>query len=157
MDNPSPYGLEPGKTPLALAEQLIRSIADSRSYAQKRRSQWSRWSTGIRLTMFAVSAAATVTLGLAESDSWGKIGFVLSALVTSLTALEPFFNWRSRWVGADEALAQWYDVEEDLRHFIASNPEAKITATDIDRFYRRYRKIWNDWSASWVSARRAGD
>ncbi len=107
--------------------------------------------------MFAVSAMATITLGLAATDAWGKVGFVLSALVTSLTALEPFFNWRSRWIDADDALAGWYDVEEELRRMVATSTESGLTHAEVDRQYKRYRKIWNDWSASWVSARKSTD
>lgn len=107
--------------------------------------------------MFTVSALATITLGLATTDAWGKVGFVLSALVTSLTALESFFNWRSRWIDADDALARWYDVEEDLRRMVATSDESSLTHAEVDRQYKRYRKIWNDWSASWVSARKSTD
>ncbi|MDL5485945.1 SLATT domain-containing protein [Microbacterium wangruii] len=155
--SPESRPLTPGMAPLEAAEGLLRSLAEARSYAQARRRTWSRWSTGIRLLMFTVSALATITLGLATTDAWGKVGFVLSALVTSLTALEPFFNWRSRWVDADEALAGWYDVEEDLRRLVETSPEAALTHSEVERLYKRYRKIWNDWSASWVSARRSTD
>ena len=124
-------------------------------YARSRRRVWAGWSTGIRLLVFALSASATITLGLADTDLPGKIGFVLSALVTSFSALEPFFNWRSRWVGADQAIALWYDLDEDLKAHVAKKPEGKLNTADIDEFYLRYRKVWNDWSSSWVTARKA--
>jgi hypothetical protein len=149
--------LQPSMTPLESAEDLLRSLENARSYAQRRRRVWSHWSIAVRLLTFAVSTGATILLGLAATDGWGTAGFILSALVSSLTALEPFFNWRSRWVGADEAIALWYDIEDDLRRAVATVPESELTHTSVERQYRRFRKVWNDWSSSWVSARQSGD
>lgn len=106
---------------------------------------------------FAVSAGATIALGLSEAGVLGNIGFVLSALVTSLTALESFFNWRSRWINAEEALAEWYAIKEDLRFRVSGVPDEAHADLDLDDFYRRYRDVWAQWSRSWIEARKASD
>ena len=40
---------------------------------------------------------------LQDLDFWSGLGFSLVALVTVINAVEPFFNWRSRWVLMEEA------------------------------------------------------
>lgn len=89
-------------------------LYDDRDYARIRRTEWRRKATLAWACSTLASAIATVILGLADLGTWASIGFVLSAWVTTINAVEPFFNWRSRWVGAEKALASWHRIEESL-------------------------------------------
>jgi hypothetical protein len=150
-------GLPTGLSVLEQAEWLHGSIRQSIDYARHMRRAWARRSSGLRILSFTVSASATIALGLAQTDLLGDIGFVLSALVTSINALESFFNWRSGWVSAEEALARWHTIADDLWLLVASRDPSDVKAADIERIYKQYRKAWNEWADGQISARRSSD
>ncbi len=153
----TPPTLPAGLTPHELAVLVATWIEEAISYAQRRRSLWARWSTTVRVVMLAVSSTATVVLGVSEGDVFVRIGFVLSALVTTLTALEPFFNWRSRWIQAEEALAGWYHLHDEIKLLVAATPPQQLTTAQVEKVYRRFRAVWDAWSSAWVTARRGAD
>lgn len=80
----------------------------------------------------------------------------MSALVTAITALEPFFNFRSRWISADEALARWHRSEEELTLYVASRPEHELTTAEVLRFDDMRRDEWVRFSQDWLTGRRSG-
>lgn len=103
----------------------------------------------------ALSAAGTVILGLAELSGPAQLGFIFSALVTTLGAIEPFFNWRSRWVSAEEALAKWHRIEEDLTIYIAQTPFRRLDTDKILGFHDEYCRTWEQFSDQWLDQRRS--
>lgn len=110
----------------------------------------------IRLIALGLSCGATILLGLSELTGMAAWGFALSALVTLVTALEPFFNFRSRWVSADEALARWHRAEEELTLYAATRPESKLDVHDVIEFDQIRREEWSRFSQDWLSDRRSG-
>lgn len=50
----------------------------------------------MKVAALTLSAAATIILGVQDLDFWAGLGFSLVALATAVSAVEPFFNWRSR-------------------------------------------------------------
>ncbi|RXZ48651.1 hypothetical protein ESP57_06535 [Agromyces fucosus] len=101
-----------------------------------------------------MSATATIALGFANLEWPANLGFVCSALVTTVSALEPFFNWRSRWVLADETLAKWHELEDELFFFVATRKEEELTIEELLHFQNRSAFIWRELTAEWVTARR---
>lgn len=149
------YELAPGRSNLQLAESIRTNIRDAKTYARWRRKQWSVRATVTQVLMFALSAGSTVTLGLAERDLFSSIGFVFSALVTAGSAIEPYFNWRSRWVLAEEALASWHEIEDALCTYVASNEVEALDRETILEFDRRRASTWERFSEKWLSRRTA--
>lgn len=137
-----------------LARFIRQRLYDDRDYARIRRTDWRRKSTITWGCATLASAAATVILGLADLGTLASIGFVLSALVTSINAVEPFFNWRSRWVGAEEALASWHRIEESLALYVASTPEAELDRDQVVAYDREREIIWRTFAKDWLAARR---
>jgi len=82
---------------------------------QKLRNQ--KKASYIKLAAMLFSSAATVLLGLKGVGSeqvFKNIAFVFSASVTLLTALEPFFNFRSFWVEHEIAQGRFLGLRADL-------------------------------------------
>ncbi len=134
---------------------LIKSRCDDAlAYAASKGPKWQRRASWTKLSSLALSAAATITLGFAPLTPWTAVGFVCSALVTTLGAVEPYFNHRSRWVGAEKAIYEWHRVKEDLELYVATT--AALDRNDLLVFDRRRADIWITFSEQWLSARRSG-
>jgi len=113
-------------------------------------------STLLRVLLFVLSVFAIVFLGVAQLDGFAIVGCICTAASTAVAALEGFFNWRSRWIASDAALAQWHEFEEALALHVASNSETTIDVDKILEFDERRRAAWSGLSQTWLSQRRGG-
>lgn len=143
-------------SPLELANIVRQQFYKDRNYLRLKRRRWAIGAVTIRLLALGLSGAATILLGLSELSGLAAWGFSLSALVTAVTALEPFFNFRSRWVSADETMARWHRSEEGLTLYVASRPEHELTIADIVAFDDMRRDEWVRFSQDWITGRRSG-
>jgi len=139
---------------VALAAYVQVRLRAARQYVQKSRSLWRVLATTNHLVTLALSAGATVLLGFAQLSGLASWGFVLSALVTTFAAIEPYYNWRSRWVGAEEALADWYRIEEDLTIYVASTDPQKVGRQEIMEFDKRFVLVWEKFNNHWLDGRK---
>lgn len=153
---PEAKPLPTGMTPLELANFVRRQYYKDRNYLRLKRRRWSIGAIFIRLVALGLSGAATIILGLSQLSGTAALGFALSAVVTLVTALEPFFNFRSRWVSADEALARWHRAEEELTLYTATRLDSALTIDAIAQFDQMRRDEWSRFSQDWLSDRRSG-
>lgn len=147
------HALTPGLDGLALAEFVRRRFYEDREWARARRAVWSARSTLLRFLMFSLSVLAIIFLGVSTLDGFAVAGFVCTAVGTAAAALESFFNWRSRWVAADAALARWHAIEESLALYVASTAEADLDRKDLLDFDASRREVWSEMSQRWLSER----
>jgi hypothetical protein len=114
---------------------------------------------------FRVTGKAVLDRALRHGDdsTWptapwflAGLAFSLVALVTVINAIEPFFNWRSRWVLMEEAQYRFYRLEDDLNYLITKSNLEAIQLQDVDALYQRYRLIWDELSLRWLEHRRGG-
>ena len=148
--------LKSGLSALEIANLVNSRFELAVNYANTRRNSWRAGSSLVHWTTLGASAAATIVLGLSNLGTLGSIGFILSALVTTISAIEPFFNWRSRWVMAEEALADWYRGQQELELYISSTPEEAIDLTVIHSFDTARDATWRRFSKQWIAERRSG-
>lgn len=148
------HPLDPGLGKLELAAFLRRRLYEDKEYARSRRRVWSARATLLRVTLFALSGLATIFLGLADLKGFALVGFILSALVTTVSGLEGFFNWRSRWIASELALARWHDIEESLALYVASRKPSRIKKAQLMQFDDQRRDAWSELSATWISQRK---
>jgi hypothetical protein len=151
-----PEEIPAGLSPYEVAVQLRREIKSSLDYMQLRKRRFRVFSSGIKLLSLAISASATIILGLQDLTLWAGLGFALVALVTVINAVEPFFNWRSRWVLAEEAQYRFYRVKDDLDYLVATRPKEQLQIEDLNEFYKRYQENWSKFSEEWLQNRRQG-
>jgi hypothetical protein len=124
---------------------------------QIRKKRFQRFSTGIKLASLAISASATIILGLQDLSFWAGLGFSLVALVTVMGAIEPFFNWRARWVLAEEAQHHFHSVRDDLDYLVATRLKTDLQIEDLADLHKRYQDNWANFSQAWLESRRQGD
>lgn len=154
---PHASDLEVHLSPLELANSVRKQFYKDRNYLRMKRRRWAIGAVSIRLIALALSASATILLGLSELSGPAAWGFALSALVTSVTALEPFFNFRSRWISADEALARWHRAEEELTLYVAMTPASALERGRVVEFDNARREEWVRFGQDWLSDRRSAD
>ena len=146
-----PSGLSPFETML----ELKRWIVNANKYTKTRKSQYRFFASLVKLLSLALSATATVILGLQDLNFWAGLAFSLVAVVTVVNAIEPFFNWRSRWVLMEEAQYRFYRLEDDVNYLIAKSKPDTVQLQDVDALYESYGHIWDELSLRWLEHRRS--
>ncbi|MBO9051421.1 hypothetical protein [Curtobacterium flaccumfaciens] len=152
---PKAEALATGVAPIDLANQVREQFYKDRNYLRLKRRRWAIGAVAIRLIALGLSSTATILLGLSELSGPAAWGFALSAIVTTVTALEPFFNFRSRWISADEALAGWHRAEEELTTYAATTPAANMELAKVVEYDQMRRDEWSRFSQEWLSDRRS--
>lgn len=149
--------LPAGLTPIQLAVVLDGWLNGAIAYSRRKRRKFQSASSMIKLGTVLLSAASTIILGIQDLDFWTGVGFALVAVATVVGAIEPFFNWRSRWVLMEEQLHQFYRLREDLALRVAATGEGQLTHDIVEQFYRDYRHIWDSTSQRWLEYRRSAE
>ncbi len=146
--------LESGLSAIEIAQNLRDQLYADLDQIRSKRQRWSAGAIAIRTLALALSASATILLGLADLDGMAAVGFAFSALVTTVTALESFFNFRSRWVSADEALARWHRAEESLASYVRMHESDELDVATIMSIDEERRDEWLRFSNDWLAHRR---
>ncbi|HEY9626636.1 MAG TPA: SLATT domain-containing protein [Coleofasciculaceae cyanobacterium] len=131
-------------------EDAIRRVRISRKNNQTKASY-------IKVFIILLSGTATVLLGLQISGlqtQFKDIAFVLTALVTVLNALEPFFNFRALWIEHETALWKLYRLRNKIEYYTAGNEAENMSIEKIDGFQAEYQAVWDDLSQSWIAYRK---
>lgn len=102
-----------------------------------------------------MSASATIILGLVELTTPVAIAFVLTSLVTLVSALEPFFNFRARWVLLEEGQYKFHRIRDDIDFALVAR-NGQLEAAEAEGFHQRMNDTWTYMSESWLSERRRG-
>lgn len=140
-------------TPERVAEHLLEEIRRGNGYAKGKKRRFRRNASFIKVASLFLSAASTVILGLQDLDFWASLAFSLVAVTTVLSAVEPFFNWRSRWILMEEMQYRFYRLEDDLAYYIEKTPSEAITQEEVDRYFATYQELWHDVSRRWLEQR----
>jgi hypothetical protein len=139
---------------VAAARRLETRIAASIDYTRARRGFFRGWASALRIATVGLSAVATVILGLQNLDTWTGVAFSLIAVVTALSALEPFFNFRSIWVLLEEAQARHHRLQDDLAFYLSQTTNDSLDQAVLEGFHGRFQQIWNDMESRWLQERR---
>ncbi|WP_128816816.1 DUF4231 domain-containing protein [Streptomyces sp. S063] len=143
-------GLSPGET----AALLLNRIRQGNDYARGKKQRFRRSASVTKMVTLALSAASTIILGLQSLNMWASLAFALVALGTLLGAVEPFFNWRSRWVLMEETQYRFQRLADDLEYLVASTAPEELTYAQLGQIFDRYQIIWDDLSRAWLEHRR---
>ena len=135
-----------GLKPFDLADMVRQRLLDDKDYARNRRWMWRNLASASMLLTLVLSAATSIVLGLSDLGPLGTLGFICSALVTVMIAIEPLFDWRARRASADEALTAWDHLEENLAIYVASTPAKDLDPEEILDFDRQRRAVWSRFS-----------
>ena len=136
----------------AKIESSIENVGEKRRRNQRR-------ATIVRLTTLVFSASATILLGLNIGGfevGFKNIAFALTALVTLVAALEPFFNFRALWIEHEQAKARLHRLQDELAYYLTGKQLNELDVETLDDFKNRFNAIWVDLSAAWIRERREG-
>jgi hypothetical protein len=109
------------------------------------------------ILVLLLSTSATIILGLQDLEFWAGLGFSLVAVATALTAVEPYFAWRFRWVLMEEMQQKFYRLAHRVKHYVASFNEADLTRDWMDEVYADYEAVWDAATAQRLEHRRHGE
>ena len=145
---------KPGLTPLELAQDLVARIEQGNAYARSRKNRFRSSSSVVRMTSLILTVTSTIILGLQELNVWTGIAFSLVAVVTAVSALEPFFAWRSRWILMEEAQYKFYRLRDELTYYIAARQPDQLDESRLRSMFDEYQQIWDQLSSRWMEYRR---
>lgn len=151
---PPSVALVAGLSSVELAAMLRGRLYDDKHWARDRREVWSARSSFVHFLTFSLAVLAIVFLGIAKLDGFAVVGFICTTVGTTVAGVESFFNWRSRWIAADAALAGWHDIEERLALYVASTAEASLDNAQLLAFDVERRAVWSEMSQTWLDERR---
>jgi hypothetical protein len=120
------HSVSVGLSPRESAELLMRRITNGNAYARGRKTQFMRMASAIRVLSLFLSSSATIILGLQGLGFWAGLGFSLVAVATAVSAVEPFFAWRSRWIMMKEMQHRFYQIADRLEHYLATYNERRL-------------------------------
>jgi len=103
-----------------------------------------------------LAVTSTIILGLQHLNFWTGLAFSLVAVGTLVSAVEPFFNWRSRWILMEEAQYKLQRIRDELEYHLLKTPAANVALDDLDPFFERLQGVWTDTSERSLAYRRGG-
>ncbi|NUT97798.1 MAG: SLATT domain-containing protein [Saccharothrix sp.] len=155
MDEDRP--VKAGLTPSELALDLLARINEATEYGRSRKDRFRRRSAALKVSLLSLSATATIILGWQDLDFWTGLAFSLVALTTVVSALEPFFAWRSLWVLMEESQYRFYRLRDDLAHYIAATKPEDVDRARVEEMFAQYQAVWAQLSDRWLEYRRISD
>jgi hypothetical protein len=142
--------------PHDVALRLQGQVGDGITWARHRKARFRRSASAIRVLSLALAAGSTIILGLQHLNLWTGLAFSLVAVGTLVNAVEPFFNWRSRWILMEEAQYRLQRIRDELEYLLLKTPSPDVKFDDLDPFFERIQGVWTDTSERWLEYRRAG-
>ncbi|WP_405908140.1 DUF4231 domain-containing protein [Streptomyces sp. NBC_00828] len=151
-ENPqSPAGLPP----VELARWVQGQLTAGMAWSESRRARFRRSASLVKLLSLAFSVASTVILGLQDLNFWASLAFSLGAVGVAVNAVEPFFNWRARWVLMEESEVRLRRIRDELDYLLVRTAPDLIRVEDVDPFFQRAQEVWADISRRWLDQRHA--
>ena len=149
--------LNPGLAPQELAKQLDGWVKRATEYTRRKKVHFRLLSSTVKTLSLSMSATSTIVLGLQDLNFWASLGFSLVALTTVLNAVEPFFNWRSRWVLMEEGQHQFYRLHDQLAFHLSRTGRDDLKPADIEAIFKEYVATWDDLGERWIQYRRMAE
>lgn len=151
-------GQVPGSAlaPHQVAVRLQGQVSEGITWARRRKAKFRRSASAIRSVSLVLAVASTIILGLQQLNFWTGLAFSFVAVATLVSAVEPFFNWRSRWILMEEAQYKLRRIQDELEYYLIKTAAADVTLDDLDPFFERLQGVWTDTSERWLTYRRGG-
>lgn len=146
-------GLPTGMGPRETAQFLRQRLEEGISYARNRRNAFRRSASLVKIFSLLLSASSTIILGLQDLNLWASLAFSLVAVTTVVNAVEPFFNWRSRWVLMEEMQSKFHRLSDELEYLLIATPPEDLRADQIDPLFQEHQQVWAEASQRWIADR----
>jgi hypothetical protein len=145
---------KPGLTPVELAHDLLSRIERGNDYARDRKHRFRLRSVAVKAGALVLSATSTIILGLQNLDGWTGVAFALVTVVTVVSALEPFFAWRSLWILMEDTEQRFYHLRDEVSFYVAATPPDQLDPAVLHERFGDYQAIWAQLGSRWLEHRR---
>jgi hypothetical protein len=142
---------------IPLREAFLRFrdlVSADMDWADSRKTRFRRRASCAKVAALALTGASTVVLGIPAIPDRAAIALPMVALVTLISALEPFFNWRSRWVLMEETRYRLNRIRDEMDYHLVTTPAADLDRDELGRFFADQQDVWHDVSRQWVEFRK---
>jgi hypothetical protein len=129
-------------------------VSADMDWADSRKARFRTRASCAKVAALALAAASTVVLGIPAIPNRAAIALPMVALVTLISALEPFFNWRSRWVLMEETQYRLNRIRDEMDYYLVTTPAADLDRDRLRRFFADHQDIWRDVSRKWIEFRK---
>jgi hypothetical protein len=129
-------------------------VSADMDWADSRKVRFRKQASRMRITTLVLTAGSTVVLGIPAIPDRTSIALPMVALVTLIGGLEPYFNWRSRWVLMEETQYRLNRIRDKMDYYLVTTPEADISRDRLHEFFKAQQEIWNDVSRRWIEFRK---
>ena len=129
-------------------------VSSDMDWVHRRKARFRARASWARVLTLLLTASSTVVLGFTWLTARASIALPMVALVTVISALEPFFNWRYRWILMEETQYRLQRLRDEMDYYLVTTPKAEARKADFDRFFREQQKIWAETSRRWIEYRR---
>lgn len=137
--------------------EVVRHFRDLVSadmeWVDSRKDRNRRRASVVKIGALVLTALSTVVLGIDGIPAKASIALPLVAAATVLGALEPYFNWRSKWVLMEEAQYRLNRLRDRMDLYLTTTPEVEVTKGHLDEFFDEQQEIWADVSRRWIAFR----
>jgi hypothetical protein len=142
---------------IPLREAFLRFrdlVSADMDWADSRKARFRLRASSARVAALTLTGASTVVLGIPAIPGRAAIALPLVALVTLIGALEPFFNWRSRWVLMEETQYRLNRIRDEMDYYLVMTPGADLDRDRLLRFFADQQDVWHDVSRRWIDFRK---
>lgn len=142
---------------IPLREAFLRFrdlVSSDMDWADSRKARFRMRASCAKAAALTLTGASTVVLGIPAIPGRAAIALPMVALVTLISALEPFFNWRSRWVLMEETQYRLNRIRDEMDYYLVTTPAADLDRDRLRGFFTEQQDIWHDVSRQWVEFRK---
>jgi hypothetical protein len=129
-------------------------VSADMDWADSRKSRFRLRASCAKVAALALTAASTVVLGISAIPGRAAIALPMVALVALISALEPFFNWRARWVLMEETRYRLNRIRDEMDYYLVTTPAADLDRDRLHGFFTDQQDVWQDASRQWVEFRK---
>jgi Protein of unknown function (DUF4231) len=129
-------------------------VSADMDWTDSRKIRFRTRASRVKVAALILTALSTIVLGIPAIPVRASIALPMVALVTVLSALETFFNWRSRWVLMEEAQYRLNRLRDEIDYYLVVTPSAEIAKEKLDEFFKEQQAIWSDVSRRWIEFRK---
>lgn len=146
-----------GEADLPLREQIVRFrelVSSDMDWTDVRKRRFRSDASRAKVATLLLTAASTVVLGVTAIPARAAIALPMVALVSVLTALEAFYNWRSRWILMEETQYRLNRLRDKMDYYLVTKPVVELKKVDLDAFFAEQQAIWSDVNKRWIEYRK---
>lgn len=129
-------------------------VSADMDWADDRKHRHRRNSSRVQVAGLGLTGLATVVLGIAAIPERAYIALPIVAVVTVISGLEAFFNWRALWVLMEETQYRLNRVRDHMDFYLVTTSANEVSEERLREFFDEQQNIWADVSRRWIEFRK---